>query len=94
MIPNRFHHPYEHKLSGINYVLNRLHAYPITKRAKETEVNAIKNILKNNEYNTNQTEKPPAQPQKQNIHTDPPAPQNKIGHFYILRQRSKNYQAF
>jgi hypothetical protein len=27
--------------------------YPITKRAKETGLNTIKNILHNNEYNTN-----------------------------------------
>jgi hypothetical protein len=27
-------HPYEHKLSGINYLLNRLYTYPITQKTK------------------------------------------------------------
>jgi hypothetical protein len=27
--------------------------YPITRRGKQTEINAIKNILQNNEYKTN-----------------------------------------
>jgi hypothetical protein len=38
-------HPYEHKLSGITYLLNRLNTYPITKRSKETEKDTIRNIL-------------------------------------------------
>jgi hypothetical protein len=29
-------HRYEHKLPGINYLLNLLHTFPITRRAKET----------------------------------------------------------
>jgi hypothetical protein len=69
IIRNSSCHPYEHKLSGINYVLNRLHIYPITKRAKEAEINTIRNILLN-EYNTNLIEKPPF-PQNQNTCTDP-----------------------
>jgi hypothetical protein len=28
-------HQYEHKLSGIKYLLNRLHTYPITKKSKQ-----------------------------------------------------------
>jgi hypothetical protein len=32
-------HPYEHKLSSICYLLNRLHIYPIIKEAKETTWN-------------------------------------------------------
>jgi hypothetical protein len=60
IIPNNFCHPHEHKLSGVNCLLNRLHTYPITKRAKETEINTIKNILHNN---TNLT----LPPQKQHI---------------------------
>jgi hypothetical protein len=32
--------------------------YPITKRTKDTEMNTIKNILHNNEYNTNLIRKP------------------------------------
>jgi hypothetical protein len=37
IIPNSSCHPYEHKLSGIKYLLNRLHTYPITKKLKQTE---------------------------------------------------------
>jgi hypothetical protein len=33
----------EHKMSGINYLLNRLNTYPITDEAKEKEQNTIKN---------------------------------------------------
>jgi hypothetical protein len=69
IIPNSSCHPYEHKLSGINCILNQLHTYAITKIAKQTEINTIKNILWSNEYNTNPIEKP--LPQQQNIHTDP-----------------------
>jgi hypothetical protein len=42
IIPNDSCHPYEHKLSGINYLLNRLHTYPITEEAKDAEVNTIR----------------------------------------------------
>jgi hypothetical protein len=68
IIPNSSCHPYEHKLSGINYLLNRLHTYPITEKAKGTIRNTIKNILHNNEYNTDLIRKPPPE-QKQNTHT-------------------------
>lgn len=37
IIPNGSYHPYEHKFSGIIYLLNRLHTYPITKEVKETD---------------------------------------------------------
>jgi hypothetical protein len=50
IIPKNSCHPYEHKISGIYYLLRRLHTYPITKEAKDTEINTIKNILRNNEY--------------------------------------------
>jgi hypothetical protein len=53
MIPNSSCHPYQHKLSGIKYLLNRLHTYPITKKSKQTDKNTIKTILQKNEYNTN-----------------------------------------
>jgi hypothetical protein len=42
-------HPYEHKLSGNNYLLRRLHTYPVTNE-KVKEINTIRNILRNNEY--------------------------------------------
>jgi hypothetical protein len=31
IIPDSSCHPYEHKLSGIKYLLNWLHTYPITR---------------------------------------------------------------
>jgi hypothetical protein len=52
-IPNDSCHSYEHKISSINYLMNRVHTYPITKEAKERELNIIKDTLHNNEYNTN-----------------------------------------
>jgi hypothetical protein len=52
IIHNSSYHSYGHKLLCINYPLNRLHTYPITKRAKDTHMNTIKTILYNNEYNT------------------------------------------
>jgi hypothetical protein len=43
----------EHKISSANYLMNRMLTYPITKEAKEKEVNIIRDILLNNEYNKN-----------------------------------------
>jgi hypothetical protein len=34
-IPNDSCHPHEHKVSSINYLVNRLNIYPISKEAKE-----------------------------------------------------------
>jgi hypothetical protein len=45
IIPKNSCYPYEHKLSGINYLLRWLHTYPITNKAKDTEINIIRNIL-------------------------------------------------
>jgi hypothetical protein len=47
-------------VSGIKYLLNRLHTYPITKKSKQTE----KKHTTENEYNINVLEKPLSQPQK------------------------------
>jgi hypothetical protein len=71
MIPNSSCHPYEHKLSGIKYLLNRLHTYPITKKSKQTEENTIQNTLQKNKYNTNLLDISLSQPQKQNTHKEP-----------------------
>jgi hypothetical protein len=68
IIPISSCHPCKYKLSNINYPLNWLHIYPLTKSAKESGLNTIKNILHNNEYNTNPIWKPTL-PQKQSIHT-------------------------
>jgi hypothetical protein len=48
MIPNSSRHPYEHKLSGIKYVLILLHTYPITKISEQTEKHTIKILQKMN----------------------------------------------
>jgi hypothetical protein len=61
IIPNSSCRPYDNKLSGINYLLNRLHTYPITEKAKDAEKNSTKNILHNNECDTNLIRKPPPQ---------------------------------
>jgi hypothetical protein len=42
-------HPNEHKLASTNYLINRLHTYPLSKYTKEAELD-IKTILQNNHY--------------------------------------------
>jgi hypothetical protein len=39
IIPKRSCHPYEHKLSDIDYLLRRLHTYTIMEGAKDTKKN-------------------------------------------------------
>jgi hypothetical protein len=70
IIPNSSCDPYEHKLSGIKYLLNRLHTYPLQRNLNKQK-NTIKNILQKNEYNTNLLDISLSQPQKQNIHEEP-----------------------
>jgi hypothetical protein len=70
-IPNSSCHPCEHKLSGINFLLNRIRTYPIKTEAKQTERDNIKNILQRNEYNANLTEKTPTKSRKHNTHEEP-----------------------
>jgi hypothetical protein len=96
IIPNSSCHPYEHKMSSINHVINRIHTYPITRIAKETEKNTIKNILHNNEYDTSLIEKPINQDkQRTDTHTDPQNQKNKMGHIYILWERNReNHKNF
>lgn len=53
VIPNDSCHPHEHKMSSVNYLMNRMLTYPVTKEAKEKELNIIPNILHNNRYNKN-----------------------------------------
>jgi hypothetical protein len=53
IIPNSSCHPYEHKLSGINYLLLNRHKYKITEKAKNAEKNAIRNTIHNHEYDKN-----------------------------------------
>jgi peptidoglycan hydrolase-like amidase len=56
-----------HKTSSINYLLNRMHSYPITKEGKEIELNTIRNQLLNNRYNINECNK---RPKKRTTHID------------------------
>jgi hypothetical protein len=42
IIPNDSFCPYEHKISSINYPMNAVHTYPITKEAKEKDLNIYK----------------------------------------------------
>jgi hypothetical protein len=46
-------HPKQHKLSGIQYLTNRLHTYPLNENAKKKEQNIIKQILTQNSYPPN-----------------------------------------
>jgi hypothetical protein len=50
LIHNSSCHPIEHKLAGINYLINRLHTYRLSKHAKETELDVIRTILQNSQY--------------------------------------------
>jgi hypothetical protein len=69
IIPNSSCHPYEHKISSINYLVNRMHTYPIKTETKDEEKNIIERILQNNGYNTNIIPKKVKQ-QKQNPKID------------------------
>jgi hypothetical protein len=70
VIRNSSCHPCEHKLSGINCLLNRLHTYPITGKAKDAVKNTTKNIIYNNEYDTYLIAKPLPHQKKKNTHAD------------------------
>jgi hypothetical protein len=50
IIPNDSCHPHKHKVASINYLINRVHTYPITNEEKTKELNIIHDILYNNEY--------------------------------------------
>jgi hypothetical protein len=57
IIPDDSCHPQEHRTASINYLMNRLHTYPITNKAKNKKLNVIKNTLHNNRYNIHQIKK-------------------------------------
>jgi hypothetical protein len=40
----------EHKLASINFTINRLQSYPISKHTKATELGVTKTVLQNNQY--------------------------------------------
>jgi hypothetical protein len=70
IIPSSSCHLYEHKLSGIRYLVNRLNTFPITDKSKQREKSTISNILQNNECNINLLMQPLPQSRKQNIHRE------------------------
>jgi hypothetical protein len=56
-------------MSYINYLLNRINTYPITKEGKQTEINTIKSILHNNKYDINISDKLTQKKQKKKQNT-------------------------
>jgi hypothetical protein len=65
LIHNSSCHPTEHKLASINYLTNRIHSYPLSEQAKDTEPNTLKTILQNNQYKLTHIQ------QKPRTNTDP-----------------------
>ncbi|PNF26379.1 hypothetical protein B7P43_G17880 [Cryptotermes secundus] len=59
-------HPHEHKIYGIKYLIDRVNNYPITRVAKDNEIETINNILVNNKYNTDIITKLTTNSRKQN----------------------------
>jgi hypothetical protein len=43
-------HPKQHKISGINYLINRLNTYPLDENGKKKENNIIRQMLTQNSY--------------------------------------------
>jgi hypothetical protein len=50
MIHKKSCHPLEQKMSGVNYLLNRIIAYPIPKQNKYMEINTCQHMLLENGY--------------------------------------------
>jgi hypothetical protein len=46
IIHNDSCHPYEHKKSAINYLINRMSTYPTTHENKDQELNIVQETLK------------------------------------------------
>ncbi|KAJ8962203.1 hypothetical protein NQ318_018172 [Aromia moschata] len=51
-IPNDSHHPFQHKMSSLNFLIRRLLNFPLSKERFEHEKQLVKNIAKNNVYNS------------------------------------------
>jgi hypothetical protein len=43
--------PYEHRIASLKYLINRVHKYATTNKAKTKELNIIQDTLCNNKYN-------------------------------------------
>jgi hypothetical protein len=41
IVPKDSCHPYERKISAINYLISRVNTYPLTKEAKKKEISTI-----------------------------------------------------
>jgi hypothetical protein len=50
IIHNASCHPNEHKISAMNYLLDRMNIYTLTRENKDRELRIINEILKNNGY--------------------------------------------
>jgi hypothetical protein len=50
IIHNSSCYTYEQKLSSIMYLLIRIHTHPVTKEARETQLNTMRNIVHNKQY--------------------------------------------
>jgi hypothetical protein len=92
IILNSSSHSHEHKLVGINYLINRVHTYPISKEAKDSEMTTIRSTLHNNAYKT-KTDKQPTQKTKQETHI---ATQQKTNGPYLhtVEKRYKELQNY
>jgi hypothetical protein len=54
IIPSDSCHPYEHKIASINYLINRVHMYPVTKEAETKEGHAAKSAQERRHTNYNE----------------------------------------
>jgi hypothetical protein len=50
LIPYESYHPLQHKLAGINYLVNRIVEYPIPESEREKEIRVSQQIANNNGY--------------------------------------------
>jgi hypothetical protein len=74
IIHNESCHPTQHKITAINYMINRLNTYPLSKHEKNGERDTIKHILEQNQYQLSDTIK--RKLNKENlINTHPPKEQ-------------------
>jgi hypothetical protein len=51
MIHNNSRHPYEHKLAGINFIMNRIIKYPMSQQETKEEIARSQQLLNANGYN-------------------------------------------
>jgi hypothetical protein len=66
-------HPVEHKKTAFNYLLNRAEKYPLSSTNKKTELNIIKQIARENEYDISILNNKTRNKHGINLLDDPPA---------------------